>query len=133
VREAYPIVLLLEGLAVRTSPPFTPEALGRLRELNAEMARAGGDPMTRAWRDHDFHAELTRHCDNEQLLATLRPLKRMLLRYEFGYMGSGERVERSVAQHEDLIAALERDDREAAAATVEQNFRDSMPAMLERF
>lgn len=132
LREAYPIVLLLEGLAVRTSPTFPPEALARLRELNAEMARTGGDPMATAWRDHDFHAELTRHCDNEQLLATLRPLKRMLLRYEFGYMGSGERVERSVAQHEQLIAALERDDREAAAAIVEQNFRDSMPALLDR-
>jgi DNA-binding GntR family transcriptional regulator len=133
LREAYPIVLLLEGLAVRTSPAFPRAALTRLRELNAEMARAAGDPVATAWRDHDFHAELTRHCDNEQLQATLRPLKRMLLRYEFGYMGSDARVERSVAQHEELIAALERKDREAAAAIVEQNFRDAMPALLERF
>jgi DNA-binding GntR family transcriptional regulator len=48
-------------------------------------------------------------------------------------MGAAGRVERSVGQHEELIAALERGDREAAAALVEQNFRDSMPALLERF
>ena len=32
--------------------------------------------------DFRFHEELARHCDNEQLLGTLRPLKRRMLRYE---------------------------------------------------
>jgi DNA-binding GntR family transcriptional regulator len=133
LREAYPIVLLLEGLAVRTTQGFDPGTVARLRELNAAMRAVAGDPVEVAWRDHDFHAELTRACGNEQLLGTLRPLKRMLLRYEVGYMGSAERVERSVAQHDRLIEALERGDHEGAAALVEQNFRDSMPTLLERF
>jgi DNA-binding GntR family transcriptional regulator len=133
LREAYPIVLLLEGLAVRTTQRFDAGTVARLRELNAAMRAVADDPVEVAWRDHDFHAELTRACGNEQLLGTLRPLKRMLLRYEVGYMGSAERVERSVAQHDRLIEALERGDHEGAAALVEQNFRDSMPTLLERF
>ncbi len=133
LRELYPIVLLLEGLAVRTTGRFEPATVTRLRELNAAMREHAAEPMEAAWDDHAFHAELTRHCGNDPLLATLRPLKRTLLRYEVGYMGAAGRVERSVGQHDELIAALERGDREAAAALVEQNFRDSMPALLERF
>lgn len=133
LRETYPIVLLLEGLAVRSTTRFEPACVERLRELNATMRAHAADPMQAAWDDHAFHAELTRHCANDQLLATLRPLKRTLLRYEVGYMGAPERVERSVGQHDELIAALEAGDREVAAGLVEQNFRDSMPSLLERF
>ena len=132
LRETYPIVLLLEGLAVRSSPLFTPDVIARLRELNAELRANADDAAGASWSDHGFHAELTRHCGNEQLLATLRPLKRMLLRYEVGYMGVRDRLERSFAQHEAIIDALERDDRDAAATLVEQNFREAMPALLDR-
>ena len=69
---------------------------------------------------------------NEQLLATLRPLKRRLLRYELAYMAVPRNVGRSVSQHAEIIDALERDDREAAGTAVEANFRDAMPELLER-
>src|SRR6187200_2954745 len=82
LRETYPVVLLLEGLAVRSTPAIPAEALARLREINADMERDGGDAAAAAMHDFRFHQELVRHCDNEQLLATLRPLKRRLLRYE---------------------------------------------------
>ena len=41
-------------------------------------------------------------------------------------------VDRSVAAHAGIVDALERDDRESAAAAVEANFRDAMPGLLER-
>jgi len=41
-------------------------------------------------------------------------------------------VGRSVAAHAAIVDALERDDREAAAAAVEANFRDALPRLLER-
>src|SRR5215213_4710191 len=37
LRETYPVVLLLEGLAVRSTPEYTAAAVGRLREINAAM------------------------------------------------------------------------------------------------
>src|SRR3954462_2962660 len=132
LRETYPLALLLEGLAVRSTPAFPPDAIARLREINADMERDGYDAAAAATHAFRFHDELVRHCDNEQLLATLRPLKRRLLRYELAYMAVARNVERSVAQHAEIVDALDRDDREAAAASAEANFRDAMPGLLER-
>jgi DNA-binding GntR family transcriptional regulator len=132
LRETYPVALLLEGLAVRSTPEYPDEAIARLREVNADMERDGRDAAAAATHDFRFHDELVRHCDNEQLLGTLRPLKRRLLRYELAYMAVPRNVGRSVAQHAEIVDALERDDREAAAIAVEANFRDAMPRLLER-
>jgi DNA-binding GntR family transcriptional regulator len=132
LRETYPIVLLLEGLAVRSTASFPTEAIDRLRAINADMERDGDDAAAAATHDFRFHEELVSHCENEQLLGTLRPLKRRLLRYELAYMASPWNVGRSVAQHGEIVDALERGDREAAAAAVEANFRDAMPDILER-
>jgi DNA-binding GntR family transcriptional regulator len=132
LRETYPVVLLLEGLAVRSTPAYPENAIARLREINADMERDGGDAAAAATHDFRFHDELMRHCDNDQLLGTLRPLKRRLLRYELAYMAVPRNVGRSVAQHAEIVDALERGDRDAAAAAVEANFRDAMPRLLER-
>jgi DNA-binding GntR family transcriptional regulator len=132
VREGYPVVILLEGLAVRTTLEFPPEAVARLREINAAMAQERSDAMAAATHDYAFHEELVRHCGNDQLLSTLRPLKRLLLRYEYTYMAAEDFVSRSVHQHEEIIQALERGDRDAASTLVEGNFRDSLPGILEQ-
>src|SRR4051794_22576048 len=132
LRETYPIVLLLEGLAVRSTLEYTADVLARLREINAGMERDGGDAAAAAMHDFRFHDELVRHSANEQLLGTLRPLKRRLLRYQLAYMAERRNVGRSVAQHAEIVDALGRGDREAAAATVEANFRDTLPGVLER-
>jgi DNA-binding GntR family transcriptional regulator len=132
VREGYPVVILLEGLAVRTTPEFPPEAVARLRAINAAMADESTNAMAAATHDWEFHEELVRHCGNDQLISTLRPLKRLLLRYEYNYMSATEFVSRSVHQHEQIIQALERSDREAASGLVEDNFRDSLPGILDQ-
>jgi DNA-binding GntR family transcriptional regulator len=132
VREGYPVVILLEGLAVRTTPSFSPETLARLREINEVMASESTDAMAAATHDFEFHEELVRHCGNEQLLSTLRPLKRLLLRYEYTYMSAEDFVSRSVRQHNEILDRLERGDRDGAAALVEDNFRDSLPGILEQ-
>ncbi len=133
LRETYPVVLLLEGMAVRSTPEFDPEAIARLREINADMERDADEPAASATHDFDFHAVLVARCGNEQLLSTLRPLKRRLLRYELAYMAVPRNVGRSVRQHTEIADALERGDRDAAAAAVEANFRDSMPRLLDQF
>jgi DNA-binding GntR family transcriptional regulator len=132
VREGYPVVILLEGLAVRSTPEFPPAAIARLREINEQMANERSDAMAAATHDYEFHEELARHCGNVQLLSTLRPLKRLMLRYEYHYMAAEDFVNRSVHQHEEIIQALERGDREAASSLVEDNFRDSLPGILEQ-
>jgi DNA-binding GntR family transcriptional regulator len=132
LRETYPVALLLEGLAVRSTVTFPAQALVRLREINGDMERDGDDAAAAATHDFRFHDELVRHCGNDQLLATLRPLKRRLLRYELAYMALPRNVGDSVAAHAGIVEALERGDRDAAAAAVEANFRDALPRLLER-
>ena len=132
VREGYPVLILLEGLAVRTTPAFPPEAIARLREINDAMANERDDAMAAATYDWQFHDELVSHCGNEQLLTTLRPLKRLMLRYEYTYMSAEDFVSRSVDQHVQIIDALERGDHDAAASLVEDNFRDSLPGILDK-
>jgi DNA-binding GntR family transcriptional regulator len=132
LREAYPVAILLEGLAMRTTPSYPEGSFARLREINEALAAATDDAMEASTRDWQFHEELVRYCDNEQLLATLRPLKRMLLRYEYAYLRGERPVSKSVSDHATIIEALERDDRERAAELVEANFRDALPALLQK-
>jgi DNA-binding GntR family transcriptional regulator len=132
LRELYPVALLLEGLAVRTAPGFPAGRLDRLREINQRLASCAGDPVTAATCDWEFHDELVRGCGNEQLLETLRPLKRQLLRYEFAYMDEAAIVKRSAGQHAQIVDALAGGDRERAATLVEANFRDALPDLLAR-
>jgi DNA-binding GntR family transcriptional regulator len=131
LRELYPVALLLEGLAVRTTADFPPEQLERLREINGRLASCANDPETAAVCDWEFHDELVGGCGNEQLLDTLRPLKRQLLRYEFAYMDEVA-VERSAGQHAAIVDALAAGQCERAAALVEANFRDALPDLLAR-
>ena len=132
LRELYPVALLLEGLAVRTAPEFPSGQLDRLREINDRLGACAGDPVTAATCHWEFHEELVRGCGNEQLLDTLRPLKRQLLRYEFAYMDEAAIVERSAGQHAGIVDALSARDRERAAALVEANFRAALPDLLAR-
>src|SRR5262245_23446005 len=132
VREGYPVVILLEGLAVRTTPSFPPEAIARLRDINDAMSSEINDAMAAATHDYEFHEELVRHCGNEQLLGTLRPLKRLLLRYEYNYMSAEDFVTRSVRQHAEIVDRIESGELDVAAALVEDNFRDSLPGILEQ-
>ena len=131
LREAYPIALLLEGMAVRATA-YDEGIVRRLRERNAEMDASADDPSAAAHLDYAFHDELVGHCDNDQLLATLRPLKRILLRYEHRYMATPDAVQSSVAQHELVIEAIDRGDLDAAARAVEANFRQSLAEAIER-
>jgi DNA-binding GntR family transcriptional regulator len=99
------------------------------------MRAALNDPSGAILADDEFHTQLTAACENERLLDALRPVKRALLRYEQIYMRDPERVERSVAQHGAIIAALERGDRALAAQRVRENLTGGLPDLapaLER-
>ena len=126
LRELHPAALMLECLAVREAPPYDAGTLGVMREANARL-RAAPDPIAAMAADDDFHVALLRHCDNERLLDVLRPVRRSLLRYERAYMIEPERIERSAAQHDAIIDALERGDRAEAAQGVRENFMHALP------
>ena len=130
-RRLYPSAVVLESLAVRVSPRFGRGALEALRRANARLLAARGDPPAAVAADDEFHRLLTAHCGNEHLLAAVRPVKRALLRYERVYMQDPARIERSVAQHDMIIAALAAQDHAAAAQLLRQNLARGLPDLTD--
>jgi hypothetical protein len=126
-RELYPLAVVLESIAIRQSPAFEPAAIEGLREANRRMRAGSPDPAAAMQADDDFHARLTAGCSSEPLLAVLRPVKRALLRYEIVYMREAVRVERSAAQHDEIIRALERGDHAEAAQRLRRNLTAGLP------
>jgi DNA-binding GntR family transcriptional regulator len=133
LRELYPAVAILETLALRQAPPFDASTLAALRAANADLRAAVGDPPAAIAADYDFHDHLTRGCGNQGLLAVLGSIKRALVPFERAYMLDGERVERSAAQHDEIIAALEAGDHNRASDLVRENFTSSLPDLTSQF
>jgi DNA-binding SARP family transcriptional activator/DNA-binding GntR family transcriptional regulator len=129
-RRLYPTVVVLESLAVRQMPPLDATALAALRAAN-ERLRSSGGPLAAVAADDDFHRVLTADCGNAHLLAALDPVRRALLRYERVYMREPGRIERSAAQHDGIIEALERGDHADAAQRVRENLSGGLPDLRE--
>jgi DNA-binding GntR family transcriptional regulator len=130
-RELYPLTVVLESIAIRWSPAFAPAALAALRDANRRMRAAVGDPAAAMLADDEFHARLTAACTSAPLLDVLRPVKRALLRYEQVYMREPARVERSAAQHDEIVRALERGDHAAAARRLRRNLTGGLPDLTD--
>lgn len=127
LRELIPSLLILEGVAVRESPPFDADAIAGLRAANQRLHDSAGDPAAAALADDEFHRRLTAACGNAHLLEVVDLVRKALLRYERLYMLSPERLARSVAEHEAIVAALESGDHALAAERVPENFTSGLP------
>jgi DNA-binding GntR family transcriptional regulator len=128
LRELIPSVLILESVAVRESPPFDAEAIAGLRAANQRLAEAAGDAAAAARADDEFHGRLTAGCTDARLLGVLGVVRNALLKYERLYMLSPERLQRSVGEHEAVVAALEAGDHTLAAERIRENFTSGLPA-----
>ena len=130
-RRLYPSAVVLESLAVRVSPPFDAAAIAALRDANDRFLAARDDPPAAVAADDELHRGLIARCNNEHLLAAVRPIKHALLRYERVYMLDPARIERSYAQHEAIVAALEAGDHATAAQLVRRNLARGLPDLSE--
>jgi DNA-binding GntR family transcriptional regulator len=129
LRELIPSLLLLEGVAVRESPPFDAEAIAALRTANQRLRGSAGDATAAALADDEFHRRLTAGCRNSHVLEVVDLVRKALLGYERLYMLSPERLARSVEEHEAIVAALESGDHALAADRVRENFTSGLPAL----
>lgn len=127
LRELIPSLLILEGVAVRESPPFDAEAIAGLRAVNQRLRDSAGDPTAAALADDEFHRRLTVGSGNAHLLQVVDLVRTALLRYERLYLLSPERLAQSVDEHEAIVAALEAGDHALAAERVRVNFTSGLP------
>jgi DNA-binding SARP family transcriptional activator/DNA-binding GntR family transcriptional regulator len=130
-RRLFPAAVVLESVAVRRSPRFGAEDLQGLRDANASLRAAVDDPAAAVAADDEFHRRLTAGCGNDELVAALLPIKRALLRYERVYLADRKRIERSVAEHDAIIAALERGEHAEAAQLLRGNLGGGLPDLSQ--
>jgi DNA-binding GntR family transcriptional regulator len=132
--ELYPIVASVELLAGRLAfPRFTAGDIARLRSMNAHMAEARdrGDVRAMLELNTGFHRLITERGGNRRLAMLLDDLRSQLTRLELWYYSGRERTQRSIQEHEEIIAAIERGDRARALALLEQNMSLTYRSLVE--
>ena len=132
VRETYPLLAALESFAVRSSAPLLPLVVPELKKINTRLA-ATRSPQKSLQLDTHFHETLTSQCTNSRLLALIASLRLVIRRYEQVYMSMSELLPTSVAQHNQIIGAIERGDDAALFKAIEQNYLFGMHVLLRRF
>ncbi|QBD77640.1 GntR family transcriptional regulator [Ktedonosporobacter rubrisoli] len=130
VREVYPILGNLEGLALRLSGTMTTIDFVRLEQLNQELSEAHSDPVHAHQADAAFHNTLHEWCPNRRLLDMIAEQWRAIRRYESLYMREARLIEISVQQHASILTALQAGSLDQAVAGLEENFLFSMHSLL---
>lgn len=130
IREIYPIVWTLEGLALRTVDRF-PDG-NELEVINSELAGAKGNPGRALELDSRWHAVLLAGCQNRRLHAMISDIKLAIRRYEYAFMWNAGLIGRSVEQHQEVSEALAEGDLHAAVQSLENNWRTGMESLLEQ-
>jgi DNA-binding GntR family transcriptional regulator len=122
--ELYPIVASLELLAGRLAlERFTPADIAELKAVNGELAAARDRGDVRAMLDLNtrFHRLISERGGNRRLAGLLDDLRTQLTRLELWYYSGPDRTQRSISEHEEIIAAIERGDRPRALSLLERN------------
>jgi DNA-binding GntR family transcriptional regulator len=125
VRHLYPVVAALEAAAVRLAmPSLSADDLARLARTNQALAKAikRKDSAAAAGLDTDFHTLLVERSGNAEIAKLLGTLRPRIQRIELAYFGNQPVALQSVADHDDILAALRRGDADAACAAMQRNW-----------
>ena len=121
--ETYVVKSALEGIAARLAVKnITPENLGQLRALTAEMEKKGKqkekDPRTILDLNAKFHFLMNKASGNEKLCHLISILRKQTLRYNYIYLTVLSHLDQSVSEHKAIIKALEAQDQKLAEKLV---------------
>lgn len=128
-REIYTIVADLEVLAVHESWPQIISLSKELRAINKRFFVARTAPRRAVAADQEFHRHLVSRCRNDTLVGILRTLHRHVLRYEYLHMSDDVLAARSAAQHDEIIAGLERQCLGDASEAIARNYNEGIAAL----
>ena len=130
-RDVYPIIAGLERLAVASSPPAPQSLLKRLKALNRDMA-AAETPEARMRVDATWHRAVVSGSGNARLERLIESVKKTTLRYEFVYLKSTALRDKSIEEHEQIVALIA-ESPPLAGEAIERHWHDGMNAVLEMF
>lgn len=126
--ELYPILATLEALAVRTSS-YPRTDLARLRRLADKLSRTR-DPVRRWQVDTQLHESIVSATPNAALRDLVTQIRTRLSRYEIAFMRAVEDRAHIDQEHYAVLDALAASDPERAATLLEDNWRESMVAVM---
>jgi DNA-binding GntR family transcriptional regulator len=134
-RERFLLMAALEALCLREGAGrITPALLARLRALQKEMAaaRAGGDAARAVAADSEFHRSLW---ELGRLPQVIQLLQNVWDRGEYYrvimHARRGGFARESLAEHEQIVKALEEGDVDRAARAIEQHRMRAMERLAE--
>lgn len=129
VRELYPILGALEGLAVRETGALMRTQVRELRELNRELHSARSKARRHAM-DRQFHDTLCALCPNQALVEMVRSLWQHAQRYDGAAdRGMADPVG-SLREHVAITDAIARGDYAGAAEQVEDHWRHGVDTVV---
>jgi DNA-binding GntR family transcriptional regulator len=128
--QIYPIRPLLDPEALRLAGLPSPTRMERLQEINDRIARET-DADHIIDMDDRWHMELLADCPNKVLLDLIQQFIRRTRRYEIALMRERTNVLVTVADHEAIIAALQRHDLDAACAALRTNLQTGRAPIVE--
>ena len=132
VREVYPILWTLEGLALRSVGQAAIHHLMELQQINEAILASRDQSEQRLALDTSWHRVLLEPCPNRRLLHMIETLKQVVYRYEWVYMRDVALVEASVQQHEAIMTALQEQTLEQAGEQLEAHWRFGMDMLLRQ-
>jgi DNA-binding GntR family transcriptional regulator len=131
IEDLYPILINLEALAVRSSPPAGRPKLQKLRDLNTVIGAAETPPLKRISKDAVWHSTLIDECRNRHLVSMIDHLKTVIQRYLHAYILLMPRIEPSIDHHEKVVTCLEEGKVEAAVKVLEEHWMRNLARLVE--
>jgi DNA-binding GntR family transcriptional regulator len=130
IREIYEIRKALEALAVTEAiPNLDAAAYARLERLTREM-RAARSSAERVDLNRRFHADLYEAAQMPRLAELIAQLRSAVSYYVERAYQAADITEHAAADHEAILAACRRGDREAAAAAMVSHLEESAVAAV---
>ncbi|MFT5567759.1 MAG: DNA-binding GntR family transcriptional regulator [Glaciecola sp.] len=107
ILEIYPLRAKLESFALELSGIPTKEILDELIQINLKILKTKSSKKA-VKLDERWHLLLISNCPNKRLLKTIKNLHRQSQRYEYAYLAINKTIEKSIDQHENIIAHLQK-------------------------
>lgn len=125
LRDVYPILWTLEGLAVSMVGEFDASILDELARISRDFANPANEPLRLLEADTLWHETLVADCGNHRLLDQIRQHRTIVRRYEVVYMHSLDLTARSKDDHERILELLRKRRARLAIDALERHWRRS--------
>ncbi|UQN14487.1 GntR family transcriptional regulator [Gulosibacter sp. ACHW.36C] len=136
IREVMDMRIILEPeLAARAAIAPAREAIAEIEEIIANQHQSGIGLAQQVEFAAEFHVKVAMLSGNHRAASTLRPLVDEINRLHFVLPGLGAHISSTTEReaHESILAAIARNDGEAARALQLQHLEESQSAMLRAF